>query len=76
MVDSLSDRVECAVVVGLTWIFLDGECTPATYARLCRHLAGCRDCLDHYALEGRVKNLIATKGGGEKAPKRFKWDPC
>ncbi len=75
MVDSLNDTVECAVVVGLTWTFLDGECAPAMYARLCRHLAGCQGCLDHYALEGRVKNLIATKGGGEKAPKRITWGP-
>lgn len=75
MADSLNDTVECAVAVGLTWTFLDGECTPAMYARLCRHLEGCRGCLDHYALEGRVKNLIATKGGGEKAPKRINWCP-
>jgi hypothetical protein len=45
--------VECVTVLVDVWTFLDGECAT---------------CLRHYAVEGRIKNLIATKCGGDKAP--------
>jgi mycothiol system anti-sigma-R factor len=62
--------VECATVIAEAWTFLDGECTDETRARVCQHLEACSSCLRHYALEGRLKNLIATKCGGDTAPKR------
>jgi mycothiol system anti-sigma-R factor len=73
--DSADDAVECASVLAEVWTFLDGECTDETLARLCRHLEVCESCLHHYALEGRIKKLIATKCGGDKAPERFRRRP-
>jgi anti-sigma factor (TIGR02949 family) len=65
--------VECATVIAQVWRFLDGECTDDTRAWVCEHLQGCEGCLRYYALEGRIKNLIATKCGGDTAPERLKW---
>jgi mycothiol system anti-sigma-R factor len=61
-------ELDCASVMGEVWSFLDEECTDETYAKLCRHLATCQTCMDQYALQGRVKKLIATKCGGDHAP--------
>lgn len=72
MVNPKSDAGTCTKVKGQTWIFLDGECSAAVYARVCRHLEQCPNCLEHYALEGRIKHLIATKCGGDVAPERVK----
>jgi mycothiol system anti-sigma-R factor len=67
------EAVECAAVIDKTWTFLDGECTDETRARVCQHLEACSRCLRHYALEGRIKNLIATKCGGDNVPEWFRW---
>jgi mycothiol system anti-sigma-R factor len=55
------------------WTFLDGECTGPVQAEFCEHLSTCTECLDRYVLEGRVKRLIATKCGGDRAPDRIRW---
>ena len=68
----MDDQVECASAIAEVWTFLDGECTDETLARLCEHLRACPGCLRHYALEGRIKKVIATKCGGEKAPERLR----
>jgi mycothiol system anti-sigma-R factor len=65
--------VECATVIGEAWTFLDGECTDETRARVCQHLEACSRCLRHFALEGRIKNLIATKCGTDKVPEWLRW---
>jgi anti-sigma factor (TIGR02949 family) len=70
--DSGCGKLVCASVTSQVWPFLDGECTPEAYSWLCRHLATCENCLDHYALEARIKNLIATRCGGDEAP-RWRW---
>jgi len=59
-------------VIAEVWTLLDGECTPDTRDRLRRHLEECPACLRYYGLEERVKRLIATKCGGEKAPERLR----
>ena len=53
------------------WTLLDGECTPESRDKLKHHLDECPACLRHYGVEERVKNLIASKCGGEKAPERL-----
>ncbi len=61
---------ECAAVIAEVWTLLDGECTPPeTRDKLRHHLEECPPtCLRHYGVEERVKNLIAQKCGGERAP--------
>ncbi|WP_414687863.1 mycothiol system anti-sigma-R factor [Mycobacterium sp.] len=66
------DEVECAAVVAEVWTLLDGECTAETRDKLRRHLEACPGCLRHYGLEERIKQLIASKCGGERAPDRLR----
>jgi mycothiol system anti-sigma-R factor len=66
--DSGYDVLECAKVMAEVRTFLDGECTDETRVRVCNHLEACENCLRYYTLEGRIKNLIATKCGGDMAP--------
>ncbi len=58
----------CAEVIAEVWTLLDGECTPEAREQLRRHLEACPGCFKHYGLEERIKELIATKCKGEKAP--------
>ncbi|OBI83478.1 mycothiol system anti-sigma-R factor [Mycobacterium asiaticum] len=62
----------CAQVIAQIWTLLDGECQPDEKAILQRHLDACPGCLQHYGLEERIKELIATKCSGEKAPERLR----
>jgi mycothiol system anti-sigma-R factor len=66
------DEVECAAVIAEVWTLLDGECTAETRDKLRHHLEACPDCLRHYGLEERIKRLIASKCGGDKAPERLR----
>ena len=68
MTDPDEGHTDCAVVMAEVWMLLDGECTESETDRLRRHLEHCPDCLRHYGVEERIKNLIATKCSGEKAP--------
>ncbi len=61
-------RADCAEVIAEVWTLLDGECTPETREKLRDHLEKCPGCLGHYGLEERIKELIARKCRGEKAP--------
>jgi anti-sigma factor (TIGR02949 family) len=64
-----ADRdTDCAVVMAEVWMLLDGECTDDSRDRLQQHLDACPACLRHYGVEERIKAVIATKCGGEKAP--------
>ena len=60
--------IGCAEVIAEVWTLLDGECTAETRERLRQHLEACPGCFQHYGLEERIKALVATKCGGEKAP--------
>ena len=59
-------------MIATAWTFLDGECTDDTRAWVSQHLGACEGCLSHYALEGRIKNLIATRCKGDAAPERLR----
>jgi mycothiol system anti-sigma-R factor len=61
-------KAECAEVIAEVWTLLDGECTPETRQKLRKHLEECPPCLRLYGLEERIKQLIASKCRGEKAP--------
>jgi mycothiol system anti-sigma-R factor len=66
------EHPDCAAVIAEVWTLLDGECTPDTRDKLRHHLQECPGCLRHYGLEERVKRLIASRCGGEKAPDRLR----
>jgi len=66
------DEAECAAVMAEVWTLLDGECTPETRDKLRHHLEACPGCLRHYGVEERIKQLIARKCGGERAPERLR----
>jgi mycothiol system anti-sigma-R factor len=62
------EHPECAAVIAEVWTLLDGECTAETRDKLRDHLEACPACLRHYGVEERIKQLIAAKCSGEKAP--------
>jgi hypothetical protein len=59
---------DCSLVMAEVWALLDGEVTDDKRERLRHHLDACPACLEHYGVEERIKLLIATKCGSEKAP--------
>jgi mycothiol system anti-sigma-R factor len=61
-------HADCSLVIRQVWALLDGEVTDGSRDELRRHLQQCPACLRHYGVEERIKNLIATKCSGEKAP--------
>jgi mycothiol system anti-sigma-R factor len=65
-------KAECRALIAEVWTLLDGECTPETRQKLRKHLEECPPCLRIYGLEERVKQLIASKCRGEKAPEGFR----
>ena len=65
-------ETNCAEVLAEVWLFLDHECDPARRALLERHLDECRPCLAEYGLDEKLKKLLATKCGGDKAPPGLK----
>jgi mycothiol system anti-sigma-R factor len=62
------EHPECAAVIAEVWTLLDGEVTAESRERLRHHLEECPACLRHYGVEERIKQLIAVKCSGEKAP--------
>lgn len=66
--DPDAGHTDCAMVIAEVWTLLDGEVTDDRRDRLLAHLDRCPACLSHYGLEERIKNLIAAKCRGEKAP--------
>lgn len=61
-------HTDCSVVIRQVWALLDGELNGSTRDELRQHLDQCPACLRHYGVEERIKNLIATKCSGDKAP--------
>ncbi|WP_099025580.1 mycothiol system anti-sigma-R factor [Mycolicibacterium palauense] len=62
------EHPECASVIAEVWTLLDGECTAETREKLRAHLDACPTCLRYYGVEERIKQLIAVKCSGDKAP--------
>jgi mycothiol system anti-sigma-R factor len=63
---------DCAEVLAQVWLFLDHECDQTRRAVLAQHLDECGPCLAEYGLEEKLKKLLATKCGGDKAPERLR----
>jgi mycothiol system anti-sigma-R factor len=65
-------ETDCAEVLAEVWQFLDRECDPQRRALLAQHLDECGPCLAQYGLDEAVKRLLASKCGGEHAPRELK----
>jgi len=63
---------DCAEVLAEVWSFLDHECDESRRALLAQHLDECGPCLAEYGLDEKLKKLLATKCGGDKAPADLK----
>jgi len=63
---------DCAEVLAEVWLFLDHECDESRRALLAQHLDECGPCLAEYGLDEKLKKLLATKCGGDKAPPGLK----
>jgi mycothiol system anti-sigma-R factor len=63
---------DCSEVLAEVWLFLDGECDAERRALLTRHLEECSPCLAEYGLDEKLKTLLATKCGGDRAPDGLK----
>jgi mycothiol system anti-sigma-R factor len=66
------EHPDCAAVMAEVWTLLDGEVTPETRDKLRHHLEECPGCFRQYGVEERIKQLIAIKCGGDKAPERLR----
>ena len=62
----------CAEVLAEVWLFLDHECDDGRRRLLAQHLDECGPCLAEYGLDEKLKKLLATKCGGDKAPPELK----
>ena len=63
---------DCSEVLAEVWLFLDHECDDRRRRLLEQHLDECGPCLAEYGLDEKLKQLLATKCGGEHAPDGLK----
>jgi mycothiol system anti-sigma-R factor len=61
-------ETDCSDVLSEVWLFLDNECDGERRRLLASHLDECAPCLAEYGIEEKLKRLLATKCGGDKAP--------
>ena len=71
MVCSAGDG-ECAQVLRDVWLFLDNEMDPARRQVVQQHLDDCSPCLDEAGLDAKLKSLLHSKCGGDKAPEELR----
>src|ERR1700710_2562726 len=72
MVDGDSEDIECAGVLRDVWLFLDDEMDPRNRAAVEAHLDGCEPCLEEANLDQKLKALLHTKCGGDRAPEQLR----
>ncbi|GAA4549419.1 mycothiol system anti-sigma-R factor [Pseudonocardia xishanensis] len=63
---------DCSEVLAEVWLYLDGECDQQRRAVLVQHLDECSPCLAEYGLDEKLKQLLARKCSGDKAPEGLK----
>ena len=68
MASEASEDIECASVLKDVWLFLDDEMNPRNRAVVEAHLDGCEPCLEEANLDQKLKALLHTKCGGDRAP--------
>jgi mycothiol system anti-sigma-R factor len=62
------DEVDCRDVLSDVYVFLDNELDETQRARIKEHLDDCYPCLRKFGIEQEVKELLARKCGGDRAP--------
>lgn len=68
MTSGKDDEVDCQEVLSDVYVFLDNECDEGQRAKIKEHLDDCYPCLRKFGIEQEVKQLLARKCGGDKAP--------
>jgi len=66
------EDTECASVLRDVWLFLDDELDPANRAAVEAHLDGCSPCLEEANLDQKLKALLHSKCGGDRAPEELR----
>jgi len=64
--------IECAGVLKDVWLFLDDEMDPRNRAAVEAHLDGCEPCLEEANLDQKLKALLHSKCGGDRAPEELR----
>ncbi|HOZ59772.1 mycothiol system anti-sigma-R factor [Nakamurella multipartita] len=62
----------CSGVLRDVWLFLDNEMDPANRAKVQQHLDECSPCLEEAGLDRKLKELLARKCGGDRAPDQLR----
>jgi len=65
-------EAQCGEVLRDVWLFLDDELDPANRAAVQQHLDDCSPCLIEAGLDQKLKSLLHSKCGGDKAPEELK----
>lgn len=68
MTHGKDDEVDCREVLSDVYVFLDNELDETQRARIKEHLDDCYPCLRKFGIEQEVKELLARKCGGDRAP--------
>ncbi len=63
---------ECADVLRDVWLFLDDEMDVGRRATVQHHLDDCSPCLAEAGLTQKLKQLLHTKCGGDRAPEELR----
>src|SRR3954453_5033229 len=66
------EDIECAGVLRDVWLFLDDELDPDHRAAVEAHLDGCSPCLEEANLDQKLKALLHSKCGGDRAPEELR----
>ena len=62
----------CDEVLRDVWLFLDDEMDPENRAAVQRHLDDCSPCLAEAGIDEKLKHLLHSKCGGERAPEHLR----
>ena len=62
----------CDEVLRDVWLFLDDEMDLENRAAVQRHLDDCSPCLVEAGIDEKLKHLLHSKCGGDRAPERLR----
>jgi len=68
----LDDGSQCSGVLRDVWLFLDNEMDAENRAKVQQHLDECSPCLVEAGLDQKLKQLLAKKCGGDRAPEQLR----
>ncbi|GGL85828.1 mycothiol system anti-sigma-R factor [Nakamurella endophytica] len=70
--DDPAPKGECAEVLRDVWLFLDDEMDADRRAAVQHHLDDCSPCLVEAGLDQKLKSLLHSKCGGDRAPEQLR----